>query len=201
MDAPLIEIKVDEKKLDNIRRMLAGAPNAMPTAISRGINRTAASARAELVRRLRERLNLKIKRVRQYVMKPTRATRSHWQSTIQLSGERVKLIHFGARRIKGKGVSYAIERGGPRMKIIDPPTSAFIQTMPNSGHVGVFRRRSAARGSMFELRGPSLGNAFEGAPGMVEQVRWWAAGKLEKNIDDQVAFILNKWLSAGRASG
>ena len=148
MTAPLVEIKVEEQKLANIRRMLVEIPNAIPTVISRGINRTATRARAELIRRLYKRLNLKKNRVRQYVLKPTKATRRYWEARIGLSQQRVKLYYFGARVLKGKGVSYAIERGTHRKKIIEPPTSAFIQTMPKTGHIGVFRRRSAARGSM-----------------------------------------------------
>jgi hypothetical protein len=206
-DSPLVEVKVDEIKLANIRRMLVEIPNAMPTVISRGINRTATSARAELNRRLFKHLNLPKKRIGQNI-KLYKALSTRWQATIDIFTRAVPLIHYGARTLKGKGVSYAILRGGGRKKIITPPTSAFIQTMP-SGHVGVFRRRPGGPiavsklGSryIYELKGPSVGAAFEGAPGMAVQVQWWAAAKLEKNIDDQVAFILNKWRSAAKAAG
>jgi len=209
VDKPLVEITFDKKKLENIRRMLADVPRGMPKVMSRAINKTATSARAELVKRLRERLNLKQKRVRQYVLKPTKATYKRWISTIRLSRRSIPLIHFGARALKGKGVSFQIYKGGGRKRIITPPTSAFIQTMPGSGHKGVFRRRpggaiaasSLGERYIYELKGPSIATAFEGAAGMAAQAQWWAAGKLEKNIDAQVAHVLNKWRSAGRAAG
>jgi hypothetical protein len=180
----------------------------MPTVISRAINKTATSARAEMVRRLYDRLNLKMNRIRQNIPSPTKATRSRWQARIDLFTKPVPLFHYGASTLKGKGVSYAILRGGERKRIITPPTSPFIQEMP-SGHKGVFRRRpgGAIRKSglgkryIYELKGPSVGAAFEGAPGMAAEAWWWASAKLEKNIDDQVAFVLNKWRSAAKAAG
>ena len=205
-DSPLVEIKFDEKKLANVRRMLVEIPNAMPTVISRGINRTATSARAEITRRLYEHLNLTKTRIRQNI-KIQKATRARWRSDIDIFTKAVPLIHYGASTLKGKGVSYKILRGGGRKRIITPPTSAFIQKMP-SGHKGVFRRRSGGaiassslgKRYIYQLKGPSVGAAFEGAPGMAAQALWWASAKLEKNIDDQVAFVLNKWRSAARGA-
>ena len=206
MAGPLVDIKFDEKKLKNIRRMLVEVPNAMPKIMSRGINRTATSARAEIVRRLYAHLNLTQKRIRQNI-KIEKATRSRWQATLDIFTKAVPLIHYGASPLKGKGVSFKIMRGGARKRIIAPPTSAFIQTM-SSGHKGVFRRRpggaiaftTLADRYIYELKGPSIGGAFEGAPGLAAQAQWWAMAKLEKNIYDQVAYVLNKWRAAGRAA-
>jgi len=221
MSESLIEITYDEGKLDNIRRMLAEIPRALPTIMPRAINRTAVSTRAELISRLYERLNLTKTRIRQYTL-IKKAGRQKWSASVYFSRQKVKLIYFGARALKGKGVSYAIERGGARKKIIEPPRSAFIQTMPKSGHVGVFKRkyeyqkkRTGVRGGLkdrlqnriarnriiYELKGPSIGGAFEGASVLVTQAHWYGSTLLEKNIDAQVRYILNKWRASGKAMG
>jgi hypothetical protein len=221
MSESLIEIRYDEGKLNNIRRILAEIPRALPTIMPRAINRTAVSTRAELISRLYERLNLTKTRIRQYTL-IKKATRNRWSASVFFSRQKVKLIYFAARPLKGKGVSYAIERGGARTRIIEPPRSAFIQTMPKSGHVGVFKRKfeyqkraTGVRGRLKdlmqnrlarnriidELKGPSIGEAFEGASVLVTQAHWYGSTLLEKNIDDQVRYILNKWRATAKGTG
>ena len=188
---PLVEVTFDQKKLDSIARQFKDMPSALPRIVSRGINRTATSSKAEITRELAAEISLKQKRIRAG-LNLKKATRNMWQAVIWVNEKRIKLIHFAARALKGKGVSYKIDKRSGRKKIIEPPTSAFIQTMPNSGHVGVFRRATAARGSMYELFGPSLGEVFEGAAGIAEKVQRSSGEKLEKNIDSQIEYTLSR---------
>ena len=187
----LVEIKVNEKQLANVRRILAEVPGGMAKLMSMAINRTATSSKAEIVRRLRAEINMTAKRIRQNIT-IEKASRARWLATIDMFGKRVPLIHFGARQIK-KGVSYKIQRSGGRKKIVDEPRP-FIQTMP-SGNVGVFRRwpKNVRRLPIIQLFGPSVGRAFKESGTVRDEVMRHSSAQLEKNIDQRVEYILNKW--------
>jgi len=190
----LVDIKFDEAKLRQVRFMLRDIPKAMPQVMSRSINRTSKSAVVEIARQIAG--NVKIT---QAVVKKNisvkRATYARWQAWLDLHTKRIPLIKFRARQIK-KGVSYQIKRGG-RQRITDPPRP-FIQTMPASGHEGVFKRHTEAtrRLPIVQLFGPSVAGVFEGASGIATDVQRTTAKRLVKNIDSQVAYILNKRRSA-----
>lgn len=188
MGQPLVEVRYDEAKLQRIRRMLRNVPNALPKVMSRAINKTATSARAEITRRIAARAKIKAKAIRQAIV-IHKASYKRWQATLNVTHKRIPLIHFGARQLK-KGVTYRIEKTGPRKRI----KSAFVQTMPVSGHKGVFRRYRATtrRLPIIELYGPSVAGVFEGAAGIARGVQQSALQKLEANIDAQVRYLLSK---------
>ena len=138
--ADALEIKFDEKELDEIRKMLRGIPNAMPKVISRGINRTTTSTRAEIARRIAAEVKIIQSAVKKGI-KVLKATQARWRADLDLLTKRIPLIKFGARPLK-KGVSYRISKSGGQKKITDP-ARPFKQTM-KSGHVGIFRNGPAA---------------------------------------------------------
>jgi uncharacterized FlaG/YvyC family protein len=185
-----LEIKFDEKRLDEIRRMLRDIPNAMPKVISRGINRTTTSTRAEIARQISAEVKITQSAVKKGI-KVTKATQTRWQADLDLFAKRIPLIKFGAKQLK-KGVSYRISKSGGRKKITDP-ARPFIQTLP-SGHKGVFRRKTPGtkRLPIVQLKGPSIGGVFEGAAGIAAEVQESSSLKLTKNIDRQIAFILSR---------
>ena len=180
-----VQIKFDKRKLRQIERQLKGIPGAMPTVMSRGINRTAGPALTQIIREMAASLNLKSKAIREKV-DLKKATRSRWTATIKLSGRRIALKEFGARQTR-RGVSYKIQKSGAKQQI----ESAFIATM-SSGHTGVFKRKGKSRLPVQELRGPSLGRAFEGAESLVRRVTEDTRKNLAMQIDKQVKYILEK---------
>lgn len=188
--AEAVEIKFDEKRLEEIRKLLRGIPNAMPNVMSRGINKTTTSTRAEIARRIAAEVKITQAAVKKSI-KVTKATRTRWRADLDLFTKRIPLIKFGAKELK-KGVSYRISKSGGRKKITDP-ARPFIQTLP-SGHIGVFRRHTpeTKRLPIVELKGPSIGGVFEGAAGIAAEVQESSMEKLELNIDRQVAYILSK---------
>jgi uncharacterized FlaG/YvyC family protein len=188
--ADAIEIQFDEKRLDEIRKLLRDIPNAMPKVISRGINRTTTSTRAEIARQIAAEVKITQSAVKKGI-KVTKATQTRWQADLDLFTKRIPLIKFGAKQIK-KGVSYRISKSGGRKKITDP-ARPFKQTLP-SGHVGIFRRHTpeTKRLPIVELKGPSIGGVFEGAAGIAAEVQESAGQKLTKNVDQQIAFILSR---------
>lgn len=191
----LVDIKFDEAKLRQVRYMLRDIPKAMPKVMSRSINRTSKSAVVEIARQIAG--NVKITQaVVKKGIKVQKATYTRWRAWLDLNTKRIPLIKFRARQIK-KGVSYQIKKGGGRQRITEPPRP-FIQTMPASGHVGVFKRHTerTRRLPIVQLYGPSVAGVFEGASGIATDVQRTTAKRLVKNIDSQVAYILNKRRSA-----
>ncbi len=188
MAEQLVEIKYDEAKLARVRKMLRDIPQGMPRVMSKAINRTATSARAEISRRISGRVKINISAVKKGIALH-RASYSRWQAVLDLVTRRIPLIKFGAKQLK-TGVSYQISKLEGRKRVTEPPYP-FIQTMP-SGHRGVFRRHrpTTKRLPIIQLLGPSIGAVFEGAGKIAADVQQETSKKLEKNIDDQVKFIL-----------
>ena len=128
-----VTVKLDEAKLRSVRRMLSSVPGAMPRIMTRGINRTANSARAETTRQLGAKVNVRRSSIRKKI-NLVKATYSRWLARLGISRKRISLISFkGTRPLKRKGVAYRIETGGGRQIV----PSAFIQTTA-TGVRGVF---------------------------------------------------------------
>jgi len=183
----MLEIKFDDEKLKKIQRELRAFPKALPKVMSRGLNRTATSARTEISRSLAGRIGLRIKDVRDK-LSLQRATYSNWRSAVGVSGKKFGLIKFGARQTK-KGVTYRLKQKRVLIR------HAFIASM-KTGHRGVFLRKGAARLPIQELRGPSLAQVYTGAQDQVNRIQAESAARLAKNIYDQVNLILKRRLSA-----
>jgi len=179
------EVKFDEAKLKEIRRLLRGVPHEMPGLISRAINKTATSARTKIARGI----SAEIKVVQGAVKRGLRthkATRSRWLSTISVDEKRIQLSYFGARQIK-KGVTYRIKRQGARKLI----PSGFIQIV-GSGHKLVMKRMGPGRYPVRYPMGPSPAAVFEGAATIAKKVISSSQQTLEKNIDSQIRYVLSK---------
>lgn len=183
----MVEIKVDEAKLRRVQKLLRNVPQGMPKVMSRSINKTAKSARVEIARRIAAVIAIKQTAVKKGIVMH-KATYRMWRATLDIGRKRIPLIHFKARQLK-KGVSYQIEKG-KRKKVPE----MFIQTMPTSGHRGVFRRHTpkVKRLPIIELLGPSVGGLFEGAAGVAREVVKSTHKKLGQNIDSQINYILEK---------
>ncbi|HET6442536.1 MAG TPA: phage tail protein [Phycisphaerae bacterium] len=185
MTLPNLEIRVDERKLKGIERMLVGIPRGLPKVITRALNKTGAHARTETVRAITRKVAMRQTDVRKDVTL-RRASWRYWVATIRIKGRRVPLIRFGARQVK-RGTTYKIERGGGRATA----PHAFIATMP-SGHVGVFKRKAGPRLPIGELKGPSVVSVFEKAPGLAARMMADAGRRLETEMDRQVGVLLAK---------
>lgn len=203
--ADAVEIKFDEKRLEEIRKMLRDIPNAMPKVMSRSINKTQTSARAVIVRKIAAEVTLKQKAIRKSI-RIEKATYTRWQAKIALGMDaqgieagkqlgrkegRIPLIYFEARqRKKGKRkLTYQVSKTGGKQTFTEKPLP-FIQAM--NTFKGVFSRVGKERYPVEHFYGPSIGGVFEGVAGIAEEVQLSAHEKLVKNIDNQVAYILSK---------
>lgn len=191
----MIEIRLDKNKIRQFEQMLAGIPNAIPQAMSRGLNRTATEALTLTSRRLSQSTGLKVKDVRGRIA-VERATQKNWRSAIRFRAGGLPIVRFGHEQ-NPQGVVWRPSRG-KRILI----RHAFKATMP-SGHTGVFLRARYAKGRFIHMEGRPkreaiyeqkvrLQEIFAQSQQEMNQVYIESLARLEKNIHDQVQLILRR---------
>ena len=203
-----INIGIPEAKLAEINAMLDGVPMGFQRALSRAINKVGVAARTQVLRMIVKEINVTQTELRDKNIRFRRASFDKLFAILEVKGNRIPLIKFGARRTN-KGASYAIRRG---QRTVAP--HSFLQTM-KSGHRGVYlrtgeptlgRRLRRGRGPgsgmaglvrprfpITELAGPSVPqvviDAEEFANGTFERLM---GEKLESETDVQVGLILER---------
>ena len=221
-----VDIKFDEAKLRMVRNMLEGIPRAMPKVMSRALNKTGTSTRAEIVRRIAEKSKLKQKDIKKSI-KTTRATYTRWRYDINIRGRGIPLINFRARERKKTVIikttlkqaaflfykvfrprfgmeavfskQYTIKR---KLGFVTADTGLGRKQYPNAF---IATMKSGHKGvfvntgsgrTIAELYGPSAGQLFEGTGAIAADVQKSATEKLEKNIASQIKYLLSKRKSA-----
>jgi len=180
-----VQVKFDERQLKRIRRMLRETPGKIRRVVPAAINRTARTTRTQLSRDMRQEVNVSARHIKRS-LPLSKARGDYWSAQIDISDRRIPLIGFSGARQTRKGVSYRIRKSGGRSLV----ESAFIQTMPQSGHKGVYKRRGPARLPIDELHGPSLAVLWQDMPALASRVHDFAGRKLQDNIDSQIARFL-----------
>jgi hypothetical protein len=207
-----IGIQVDSDRLKAIALAVEGIKQGLPRVVTRALNKTAAHANAEAIRRLVALSGLKAGDVRRAV-RLKRASFRMWRATVRIYNRRIPLIRFGARQtVRGvtfrapAGVDWSAFYGAGRAGR-SVAEHAFIATMPR-GHVGVFMRKPGARSRRVkfasagrtrwsalpikELYGPSMLALVEGAGGVVEQLLDEAMVMLDKELSAQVKVLMQQ---------
>jgi hypothetical protein len=179
----MIEIRVDKRELQRLEKTLAGIPRALPRIMQAALTRTATQARTEASRSLAKQTKLKISTVKDQIAL-LKASYTNWNSGIQISRRRIRLIDLKARQTR-RGVTYASPAGRQLV------ASAFIARMP-TGHIGVFKRRGPARLPIVELRGASLAQVWLAADAEARRIFTESQAKLAKNVQGQVERILKR---------
>ncbi len=205
------QIVVNPQQLAEATRLLADIPQGLPRAITRAVNTVATSARAEIVRRVGARINVRQKDIREATVLQ-RANFSNLTATVRVMGGRITLYRYGARWSRSQpGASYQIRRAGGR--VTAPQT--FIAEM-DSAHRGVFKRTGEfkimrrgryagkRREMIQEKAGPSIPEAILGTrgPGIEELSKEVLdrkyAEKLAQKVDEQIGLLIER-RGAGRA--
>lgn len=114
---------------------------------SAAINRTLATVRSRIVKRLAEKINLRQKDIRDAVT-IKKASYENMEGQVNVTRKHVPLFDFVGFRQTKTGVSIQVLKDGPREVL----TGTFIATMP-TGHEGIFER-----GSHLPTKGPNVGN-------------------------------------------
>lgn len=183
-----VRIWLDEAQLADIRRELGDCEGQMPAVLARAVNKVGVAARTKIIRAVTGEVNLKASDVRQKNVSLSKASYRDPTARIHISGRRVPLKSWGARQI-GRGVSYAITRGGRKTVL-----HAFGATM-KSGHLGIFIRSGQPKVGQRLRRGRGPGRGMTGlvrprlpirelfGPSVPEVVRGLA--ELSANVLDQ----------------
>lgn len=185
MAQSLVEIKADYSKIARLQKQLAHIPNGINKVVVRALNKVAAKAKTEIVRKVASESGAKQKAVRAAI-NVVKASYQKWSATIQIKNKRVPLIKFGARQTN-QGVRYKIPGG--EMGFLK---SAFIQVMPKTGHRGVFSRKTKRRLPMREHYGSGIGSIYEQAPNVASKIISEVYRNLNSQIDTQVKVLLNQ---------
>jgi len=185
---------------------LAGIKNGRARALTRAINRTLITVRAEAARAVAQDTGLKVTAVKK-AMKIANATFSTLTGGVLVTGKRIPLIEFGAkgpRPSRGRRGSAVTASTGPGRSRQSYP-GAFIATVKAGTrgeiHEGIFvrrlpslRRSVGSRGfnlPIKQLFGPSLPKVAANAA-VVAAVRAVADEALQKNLDHEVKFLLER---------
>lgn len=175
-------------ELGELKAELLEMGRQAPIIMARALNRASTSGQAATVKAVAKDTGLQQKYVKREI-RIDKATRSTPTAAVEIAGKRIPLIAFQARgpepsRGKGRGVSYRLPTGRGRV------SDAFIVTVGAGGHRGVFKRRSARRFPIVELRGPSIPHVFEK---YLAPVFFPAASEsLLKNLRSEIAFAKSK---------
>lgn len=198
----MLEIRFDDDKLKKIQRELKNFPQALPKVMSRGMNRTATSARTQIFRFLSKRTGVKVKDVRNrlYLQK---ANYSTWRSAVQVSSKRMSLSVLQPRRttrglsVKHKGKRVLIRQAFPALKgwFIRQEKIGGYHTI-GVGYAIMMEGEKVGRLPISRIKGPVLSQIYNQYQDDVNRIQTESSAKLAKNIHDQVNLILRRRLPA-----
>ena len=158
-----VQFTIDENEFDSAVDVLESVKDGVENAARKAINDTLLKIRASATRKIKKRLAIKSKDIREEI-KITRANkdpdRAGLKGKITVTGSRVPLFAFGARQTK-KGVTYRIKTGAKRELL---PGAFLIKQIPQ-----VFVRRfvkgvpdkRVGRKPLRTITGPSVVKVFE----------------------------------------
>lgn len=191
----MIEIRIDDREIKQLQRTLAGIPRALPTVMSRGLNRTAEHTRTLLSRLIHAKMGLGVRYSRKQIYMK-RASRALWKAEVSVSNFRASLINLNPEQTK-TGVTYSI--GGKRLLL----RHAFIavgakrgrQVWLRSLHAIGFRKyiewRDRTMEALYVQKTAAISDKLIQMAGTeLNQIYSESLSLLEKNIQDQVNLIL-----------
>ena len=125
-----IDVRADIERA--VRSLTEVQRKIVPTASSRALNKTAAQAKTQAARAIRDQYNISSRLIGRHI-RLHRSTPATLTASVSAEGEKLPVVAFGARQTK-RGVTVQIKRGARRLI-----RSAFLATL-RSGHRGVFAR-------------------------------------------------------------
>jgi hypothetical protein len=198
-----MNIKVDQGDIEEIGRMLKGIRSSVPQVLSVGINNTLKNVRADSVKRLGVKINLKAARIRKdFTM--NKANVNKLQGSVVAKGDPVGLASFiGTKELKSGGVSIKVYKDGKREKL----KHAFMAKRHATNHV--FERREYGhakyrpdfpyaalphkyRYPLERKTGPRIEDTYT-RPEIIDPVLENAGERLSINIESRLNFVLDKY--------
>src|SRR3972149_7032560 len=92
-----VTVRYNREQLNRVTELLRRVPKKLPVVVTRGINRTLVTTRAETVRRLRAKIKLDPDMVRKRI-RIYRATWTNWRGKVWIGGKDSPLGRFDAKQ-------------------------------------------------------------------------------------------------------
>lgn len=195
-------LQVNAAQFDRAQRLLKAIAGGVELAASRAINDTLRAIRASAVRKIKRKLAVTAKSIRErmFLVKATKATQ---RGKMIVTGEsRLPLFLFGAKQRK-KGVSYKIKPGEKR-KVIpgaflhEGRPYVFVREFAGAGTPGqravvgedFAGRKRVGRRPIRPVFGPSIGQIF--VDEVQATIEAEAAEKLEERLEFHTDALLRK---------
>lgn len=180
-------LNIQTKRMDQILKQFGSIGGKVPLALSRALNRSSQTARAEAVRQVRDQYTAKAKTVRDTI-KITKANPNHLQAKITSIGSPLRLYNFkvSPKRPSPKRttpINVEVKKGSSKSL-----PGAFVANVKN-GNTGVFSRVSDARLPIKQLYGPAVPIMMNNED-VVAAVTEKAQNTLENRIGHEINRIL-----------
>ena len=165
-DTGLVQVKIDQAKLDSVQRMILSIPGGAARVFPRAINRTMSSARVRISRNASSATKLAVRRVRARIYMQ-RAGRDNWVGFLGMGNAPFDLARdFKASYSKGSGVQAAVMPG--RTAVLP---RAFMVTRRTSGTMAFPNRAKLSRDEWLTSLQRYLGYAKTPRA-------WWGYGRV-----------------------
>lgn len=175
-------VSVNTLGLDTTLRSLAHIRNGQRDALMGGVNDTLKNGRTYASKLIRDKVNIKKKDLDPHITVDW-ATKARQAGTLFIrESERIPLKYFGAKELKRGGVSYRIEKKGPKKTL----KSAFIIER-FGGHV--FTRKGLQRHPLQKHHGISAWGAFV-VNDYIRPTQKYVTERLQYNIERRVNMLL-----------
>jgi hypothetical protein len=191
-----MNISVNRADIEEIGRVINGIKASVPQVLSGAINKTLTNVRADAVKRLGAKINLKAARIR--------SDFSMLKATVIAKGKPVGLASFiGTKELKAGGVSVKVYKDGNRVKL----KHAFIGFVKGTNHVFERLKYGHAqyrpgfpyaklphkyRYPLERLTGPRIEDTYS-RPEIINPVLDNAGTRLDVNVESQLDFVLSKY--------
>ncbi len=185
-------ITVDQAQVDSVIRMLSGIQRDANLAIVRSLNKTVSGAKTATAKGIGKTVTLKAKVIKKN-MRISKASALRLSAKLHLKRVLTPAILFTNRKLK-KGVSLKVYKNKGAVRL-----SHYFYAQMSSGRRGIFSRREISNGfyakrlPIDEFFGPSITTVYEKTPGLSRQVEFESADRLQRELDSQINFILNRY--------
>ncbi len=209
----IVQVRVDQEKLDAIVKGIGSISGGFPRVMSRAINRTMDSGRVRIARFVDSQTKIGVRqaRAKMYIR---RATKVKLQGFLGLSESDFDLTrYFDAQYTQDEGVDVQVLPGRrtflPRAFMVSRTAAAglgwsvkrkwwgggkVLMRKPQSGETPRWDTPNpgalAPRFPVMRVRGPSLADLWQDTPAMVADVVGYSQHTLEHNARDQVIVLL-----------
>lgn len=189
----LIKVDLDKHLVKRAEELLSEVPNGMSRCMRNAINKTTRSAGKSLHNELKADYNIKVSEIKRG-LNIQKATLSRLEGKVIANGPVTRLKKGFKTDTKTPKAYGAYIKKRSRKSL---PEQAFVQTMPKSGHVGIFERTgqkmasNPKRDEIRELKGPSVAG-MANSKNISKEVKKELEMNFDKNFKNEVSKILNK---------